>query len=333
MNLIEGDAAYAAMTDPASPARASEGALRADRPDLTLAAVDAEGRARARVSVWWREAPRVPGEVVGVAGHFYAETAEAAKLVLDAACERLWQAGCTVAYGPMDGNTWRRYRFAVGGDGSAPFFLEPSNPESWPAWWAAAGFAECAGYSSSRIRLPAPADPRAARAAARLEAAGVRIRTLDAARLEAELRAVFAVTLEAFSGAHLYTPAREEDFLARYLSLGSALRAEYVLLAEHEGRVVGYLFAIPDLSEIARTGATRTLVAKTIAVLPRREYAGLGAVLSERMYAIARDAGFADLIHALQYEGNASAKNLSGDGLSLVRRYALYARRPASASV
>lgn len=326
MKTIYGEAACAALSDVSSPARASVAALKGDRPDEMLAVVDAAGRAVARASLWWREAPPEPGRTVGVVGHFYAGSEAAAVCALEAAWRRLREAGCTVAYGPMDGNTWRRYRFAVEGDGSAPFFLEPSNDPEWPAWWEAAGFAVAARYSSSRMRLPAPSDPRASRAASRLTAAGVSIRNLDATRLEDELRAVFRVTLAAFAGAHLYTPAAESDFMGRYLALGSSLRPEYVLIAEHGGRVVGYLFAIPDLNEMARTGSTRTLVAKTIAVLPGREYAGLGAVLSERMYAVAHAAGFTDLVHALQYDGNASAKNLSGDGLSLVRRYALYGR-------
>lgn len=327
MTILHDEPALAAIAAAPAPAGAKRESSAGDRPDTTLACVDDSGAVTARVSLWWREAPPTEGERPGVLGHFYAADGVSSKLILHAACERLRAEGRTIVYGPMDGNTWRRYRFVVEGDGSPPFFLEPANPPAWPGWWTEAGFAFAAGYSSSRIALPAPSDPRVAAVAARLEKSGVILRTLDPVRLEEELRAAYAVTVAAFSHAHLYTPLPEEDFLSRYLSLGSALRPEFILLAEKAGKLVGYLFAIPDLNAAAAKGATDTLIGKTIAVLPGREFAGLGAVMSERMYAIAHAAGFRALIHALQYDGNSSAKNLSGEGLSLVRRYALFSKK------
>jgi hypothetical protein len=324
MTLLHDEHALAAITSAPFPAGAKRETLSADRPDTTLACVDAAGAVTARVSLWWREAPPAEGELPGMIGHFHAADFVSARLILQAACERLRAEGRTVAYGPMDGNTWRRYRFVVASDGSAPFFLEPTNPPSWPVWWAESGFAVSAGYSSSRIALPAPVDPRVAAVAARLVNSGVCLRTLDPARLEEELRAAYAVTVEAFSRAHLYTPLPETDFLSRYLSLEPALRPEFVLFAEKNGKLVGYLFATPNPGV---TAGKRTLIGKTIAVPPGREFAGLGAVMSERLYAIAHTAGFHELIHALQFDGNASAKNLSGPGLSLIRRYALFSKR------
>ncbi len=326
MMLLRGDSAVAAIEAQHAPAGLAQGRIRRERPDLALAALR-DGRVVARASCWWTDAPPIPEGRAGAIGHFHADDAQGAQTILDAACAALAESGCTTAYGPMDGNTWRSYRLVVESDGSHPFFLEPSNPPAWPGWWEVAGFSESAGYSSSRIALPAPADPRAAAAEARLERSGVRIRTLDASRLEEELRAAYAVTVAAFGAAHLYTTLPESDFLGRYLALGPALNPGYVLLAEKDGRLVGYLFAIPDLNEVRRTGATGTLIGKTIAVLPGREFAGLGAVLSRRLYDIAERAGFRHLIHALQFDGNTSARNLSGDGLSRLRRYALFAKR------
>jgi len=123
----------------------------ADWPRLTAAELDAHApdgswlvvngdAVLARASAWWRTAPPLPGESLGAVGHFAAVNREAARLVLDTACEVLRARGATLAVGPMDGNTWRRYRLVVDAGTEPPFFLEPTNPPEWPRWFTDAGW-------------------------------------------------------------------------------------------------------------------------------------------------------------------------------------------------
>ena len=89
-------------------------------------------RARACCSLWWKKVPPFAAHKVGVIGH-YASTDDApAWALLDAALDSLRRHDCTVAIGPMDGNTWRHYRFATELGAEPPFFLEPANPPAWP---------------------------------------------------------------------------------------------------------------------------------------------------------------------------------------------------------
>ena len=91
----------------------------------------ADGTAEALL--WWTHVPALPGEKLGVIGGFNATSASATSAVLAEAGERLRAQGCTLAVGPMDGNTWRRYRFVTEPGTEPPFLLEPTNPATWPA--------------------------------------------------------------------------------------------------------------------------------------------------------------------------------------------------------
>ena len=283
----------------------------------------------ARCSWWLDSAPPLAGERPGVIGHFAATSAEAARAVLDRACAELAARGATVAIGPMDGNTWRRYRWVIeGAPDEPPFLMEPWNPPTYPAWWRAADFTTLATYQSALVTRLDTRDPRLDRVRERLDAEEVRIRNLDTApgRFEAELRALHTVSLVGFAHNYLYTPLSEADFLAQYLPYREKIRAEFVFVAEQHGRCVGYMFSLPDLLRPARGEPADTLILKTAAILPRRAYAGLGALLAEMTHHAALAAGFTRVIHALALEGN-PVTNITARHGSPMRRYALFARR------
>ncbi|MEY2880353.1 MAG: hypothetical protein RLZZ15_2733, partial [Verrucomicrobiota bacterium] len=153
--------------------------------DARVTATTADGEAEALL--WWRAAPPMAGETPGVIGGFLATSADAAAEALRRAGDRLRAEGCTLAVGPMDGNTWRKYRFVTEAGTEPPFLLEPANPPEWPVWWRAAGFAPLAEYYSSVADDMERRDERLAGVAARMTAAGVTIRALDPARFEEEL--------------------------------------------------------------------------------------------------------------------------------------------------
>ncbi len=285
----------------------------------------------ARCSWWFDSAPPLAGERPGIIGHFAATSAEAARAVLDRACAELAARGATVAIGPMDGNTWRRYRWITdSAPDEPPFLMEPWNPPAYPAWWSEAGFDTLASYQSALITRLDSVDTRLARVRERLAADGVTIRTLNtnSARFEAELRALHAVSLVSFAHNYLYTPLSAEDFVALYLPYREKIRPEFVFVAEHAGRCVGYMFSLPDYLRAAANTAhpPDTLILKTAAILPGRAYAGLGALLAEMTHHAARAAGFTRVIHALALDDN-PVTNITARHGTVMRRYALFARR------
>jgi len=265
---------------------------------------------------------------VGIVGHFQADFPQTGVAILGEAVARLRSEGCTLAIGPMDGNTWRRYRVLTERGNEPTFFLEPDNPDWWAQAFEGSGFLPLSTYSSSLVTDLSRSDLRAARAFERLSRDGVVIRSLNVGDFEGDLRRIYRVSVASFTENYLYTEVSEEDFLAQYLPYREKIRPELVLLAEQAGQPVGYLFTLPDYAEAQRGKAIRTVIGKTLAVLPGRRYGGLGVVLVGMLHARARSLGYDRLIHALQHETN-QVRNISGFFGEVMRRYTLYSRRLA----
>jgi GNAT superfamily N-acetyltransferase len=317
--------------DPDPPVRCEEGMdpisiseRRSHGADRTLLLAERDVLV-ARCSVWWTSTPQLDGRPIGVIGHYAATNADAAAVLLGRACDLLTSRGLSTAVGPMDGTTWRRYRFIVDHGTEPAFFLEPDNPGEWPGHWIRAGFAPLARYTSAMNDTLAFQDPRLATAVDRLNAAGITWRPFDPVKAPAELHDIFRLSLAAFRPNFLYTPIDEEEFVAQYRAVLPYVRPELVMLAEKEGALVGFLFAVPDVLQARRDGRADTVILKTIAVDPRVAGMGLGGVLMDLVQRRALEIGFRRAIHALMHDGNVS-RRISDRSARTFRRYALFSK-------
>jgi GNAT superfamily N-acetyltransferase len=294
----------------------------AHHADMHVCALSQEGVAQARCSVWWTDVSSYRQHRVGVIGHYAATNDEAAVAVLTAALEQLRQAGCTVALGPMNGTTWRSYRFVTEHGGQPAFFLEPTNPEEWPRQFERSGFSSLASYFSALNNDVSRPDPRREGMEKKIADAGITIRSANS-DLGAELGKIYAVSKISFQQNFLYTEIPEAEFVAMYEPLLPIVRPELVLIAEKAGRCVGYLFAIPDLAMKTRGSEIDTFIIKTVSILPEPELRGLGSLLVARAQQIGHELGFRRCIHALMFEDNISI-NISRHYASVMRKYTLY---------
>lgn len=299
-------------------------ALGRQNPDGCLAAIDG-GKRIARCSLWWKNVPELPDERIGCIGHFDCEQESAGSALAIEATGRLRDAGCTLAIGPMDGNTWRNYRFVTEGrDEHPPFFLEPWNPADFPEFFRAAGFETLATYSSSLVHLDAEAGRSFDRIEARLASRKMTIRPIDSHRFREELDDLYDLCLDAFIENFLYTPIEREEFLTIYGQIEEAVIPEFVLIAESaKGDPAGFVFCLPDLLDPEKKG----LIVKTLAVHPRWRSLGLGSVLVHRAQTAARERGFRHAIHALQHQNNQSLKITGRDQGRKIREYGLFSKR------
>lgn len=280
----------------------------------------------ARCSLWWTHAPAVPGQRLGVIGHYAAREPAAARQLLHSACVRLAREGCTLAVGPMDGSTSRRYRL-LSERGSEPlFFLEPDNPDDWPAHFTDSGFSPLAHYYSALQEGIARTDPRASALAAHLAREDIAVRAFDGAHFTEELRRIYRVAAASFQGNPLASPLSEEDFLQQNRPLQPYVRPELVLLAERAGEPVGFVFALPDWCQAQRGEAITTVIVKTIAVHPTSSGRGLATLLVGRLREVAHDLGYTRAMHALMHEDNLSRTLSQTNRGRVIRRYTLYAR-------
>lgn len=292
--------------------------------DVHLCAFSASGDAEARCSLWWNCVPAYQQHRVGLIGHYAAASDDAAEAVLTAAQDHLRVSGCSIAIGPMNGNTWRSYRFVVERGDQPPFFLEPANPPEWPLQFEKAGFRSLACYFSALNGDLSRPDPRLDEMERKIANAGVVIRPANA-DLRSELKKIYEVSRISFRQNFLYLEIPEVDFISMYEPVLPIARPELVLIAESAGQCVGYLFALPDLAQKARGQGIDTFIIKTVSILPQPELRGLGTLLVARAQQIGHQMGFSRCIHALMFEDNVSLK-ISRHYASLMRKYKLYSK-------
>lgn len=276
-------------------------------------------------SLWWKSVPKLHGEALGLVGHFSANEA-AGSALLNHACELLRSQGCTMAVGPMDGNTWRNYRLITERGSEPPFFMEVNHPPSQVDQFRNADFSPLAEYTSALAANLDLTDSRVERAERRLSERGIILRTLSIESLDEDLRHIYALTVKSFQNNFLFTPIGENEFMKQYRAIRDAVRPELVILAFDGACPVGFVFAIPDYLEPQRGTPLVTVILKTLAVLPGAGMTGLGNVLVSRIHKEAQQLGFKRVIHALMHENNAS-RNLSGHYAKEFRRYALFSRK------
>lgn len=252
----------------------------------------------------------------------------------------LRQAGAGTIIGPIDGDTWHRYRLNVGPFDDPPFLLEPYNPPYYEPLWTANGFAVLERYYSKRV------DPAAV--VAHLEekrraalAAGYRLRPLDPKRFREELRTIYELSRRIFSRNFLYTEIPEAELYTLYAGARGLIDPDLICFAQSPaGEDVGFLFAYPDrFAAVAAMRGERGLVArlrflrlrkeadavnfKTLGVLAEHRRAGVAAALFHEGHRRAIEKGYLFANHCLFREGNPSGE-LDGGAGRLLRTYALY---------
>lgn len=268
-----------------------------------------------------------PG-VTALIGWYEAADADAGIALLRRAVDALASTGAARVLGPMQSSTWGRYRLALppgpaDAHAEPPFLSEPWNPRRYPEDWQATGFRVAATYESAIVEDLSASDPRREELAERVRARGATIRPLDLDRFDDELRAIYELSVAAFAENLYYSPIAFDEFRARYTPLRPLLDPALVRMAEDaEGRLLGFVFAFPDLLTM-RDGRPTRAVLKTLATAPAARGLGLGTFLTDEVRRLAHEKGYASVIHALMQADNASV-TISRHSARVFRRYALY---------
>ncbi len=299
--------------------------LQVEQVDQHFAALDAEQNIRARCSIWWRDTANVNGSTTGAIGHYAATDAEYGEAVLQHACRELKNRRCDIAVGPLDGNTWRRYRFITERGRAKPFFLEPDNPDEWPLHFGNRGFSVLAHYVSEINPDMANRQPELGSLRAKFASLGVQIEPVDIEYPVDDMAGIYRVVCESFRNAFLYTPLDIDSYCYIYEPLLMQVDPGLMLVARHDDEVVGFILAPPDFMQLSYQKSMDAIVLKTVAVLPRKEYSGLGRVLIVDLLANAIDMGFTTAISALMQTENRSQK-ISSDCAGPMRGYSLFAK-------
>lgn len=260
------------------------------------------------------------GERACCAGYFHCvNDVAAASQLIETVKKDVAALGIQHLIGPMNGTTWENYRFRTS-DGPPAFFLESPHPVYYNDLFMACGFQPIKTYYSFLVKPLRPMDERALKRERELLQKGIAIRHINPENYADDMRKIYDLCLISFKDNFLYTPYPWEAYIAKYRLLEGLNDPRMTVIAEHEGQVVGFVFMINDyLCE-----DEKRVVFKTYAVHPAAKYAGLGAVISQRLTQDLLDEGYASAIHAYVIEGSTSLNSSSKDS-EVYRTYKLYA--------
>lgn len=297
--------------------------MRLDSPDESWIRFDDSNQVTGHFSIWYCDTPVVSEKTSGFIGHYYAKDSFFSKQMLRLACQLLRRLDCEIAVGPVDGNTWRRYRFVSGTSDVPKFILEPHNPMDYPGHFLNAGFKSLATYSSSILDVK-PDFVNETGSTAEHGVADVVIRPIDLNNFERELLDIYGIACDAFADNFLYSEISEFEFLARYKPLLPLAVPDLILIAEFENQPVGFVMAVPDPANSNCT--VKTAVVKTIGRIQDDRFRGLGRRLMAECHSRADKLGFTNLIHALYKDDNTSSVYSTMHDAQVFRQYTVYGK-------
>ncbi len=275
--------------------------------------IQAEG---ARVTLY-PDGPEWQGAPTATLGNFASPDAASGRAVLAQALDQARALGLARVIGPMEGDTWHSYRFVTESDGSPPFLLEPTNKPHEPDLFIAAGFQPIGSYFSARVVLDQTATD------APPPTHDFTVTPWSGTDPEALFGQVHDLSVEAFSRNAFYKPISRQDFLAMYMPVVPLMKRELIFFATTpDGRLVGFLFGIPNYAEGPQT---KTAILKTYASL----MPGAGRHLAHAFHSSARALGYDTAIHALIHDDNLSALRSAVEDAQVFRRYTLFGLRLA----
>ncbi|MEO7176431.1 MAG: hypothetical protein ABIV51_11025 [Saprospiraceae bacterium] len=228
----------------------------------------------------------------------------AAKILLEYILKEAKSKGASYIIGPMNGSTWNDYRFSEH-NRFPNFLMEPFQPLYYLEQFDSVGFQPIAKYFSSIDTTLICDQPAILRREQQLLDKGLSFRQIDLEHFDEDLDKLFEFNQIAFRDNFLYTPIGKESFKEKYANLKSFIKPEFVILAEDaESKLVGFIFAFPDLLN----KSSKSLIIKTVARHPDQQWAGLGYVLGNLIYRQALELNFQSIVHAFMFEQGHSTK-------------------------
>ena len=268
---------------------------------------------------------------------------DAAHLVLQQATDWLAAKGCRRVVGPIDGDTWHRYRFNLGPYDPPAFLSEPVNPDYYPRQWASDGWEVVDSFHSLRIDDVRMVLPHTQDSVARAEHLGYRFETLDPRRFESELVRIYQLSKVVFAGNPMYQDISQSDFIQLYRAAEPLIDPQLVWFAlGADGDDVGFLFCLVDHAQAIAAMKGQHLIwaklkflmskrkasavnYKSIGIVPEHRRSSLATALMHKAYLRAVERKLFQANLCLIRDGNPSAK-LDGGHSRLLRRYALYGK-------
>ena len=246
-----------------------------------------------------------------------------------------------ILIGPLNGNTWNKYRFVTERYWREPFLMEPVNDVVDVEIFKKIGFVSIAEYFSSiaelndkkylknlsekveKVKNILNRKRKDNKKFKDFDIRQIKIKTAENQDLHNVLEKIYDLTIKAFKNNFLYSEIDKNTFLQMYEQYEEKLVKKYLKFAYLNDELIGFVFGMPDYLEMSYKGKVETIILKTIGVLPEFNGCGISYLLIDEFVKDALDDGYKYIIYALMYAGNVS-KNI---GLLLgekMRKYELF---------
>lgn len=242
--------------------------------------------------------------------------------------EELKKEGIEIIIGPLNGTTWNTYRYVTEKGSRRQFLLEPWNEDYSVSLFEKLDFKHLAGYISTVMEgMNSDGRKNLNKKIEKLKKfdyyEDIRVESAENKDLLTVLNKVYDLTVEAFKNNFLYSELEREIFLKMYLSYEDKIIKKFFKMLYLRDELIGYVFGIPDYTELGYKGKIDTIILKTIAVSPEYNGKGMGYILINSLVEEAEKEGYENVIYALMHESNVS-KNIGLLLGNVLRKYTLF---------
>ena len=242
--------------------------------------------------------------------------------------EELKKEGIETIIGPLNGTTWNTYRYVTEKGNGRPFLMEPWNEDYSVSLFEKLDFKHLAGYISTVMEgMNSDGRKKLNKKIEKLKKfdsyKDIRVESAENKDLLTVLNKVYDLTVEAFKNNFLYSKLEREIFLKMYLSYEDKIIKKFFKMLYLKDELIGYVFGIPDYTELGYKGKIDTIILKTIAVSPEYNGKGMGYILINSLIEEAEKEGYENVIYALMHESNVS-KNIGLLLGNILRKYTLF---------
>ena len=271
--------------------------------------------------------PEKDGKRVGTIGEIEIKDYSLSKVLFEKCEEILKSKGFSFVVAPMNGNTWKKYRTLKNTTQELPFALENVDPMELNNVLLDAGFNELYTYTSTKGSLADAYNSDSLKEVERrMNEQNIVLRNFRKAEYMEDLRKIYNVSVVSFVKNPFYTPVSEEEFIKQYEPYINMIDESLILIAEKDGKEIGFIFCIPNFNEMKIKGSIDTVILKTIAVLPEYQSLSIGSLMINKISNTSKEKGYKDWIYAFMYSENTSQRMAARNKTNVIREYALYGK-------
>jgi len=242
---------------------------------------------------------------IGLIGYFECiNDLDISRYLFDHVFSYLRDLDCEYCIGPLNGNTWQRYRITKPSD-NPDFFLDNVNPPYYYQLFTDNDWEIVSEYETTHVTKSEFDVDRVSEFTTKFNDLNIHIRRINLDQYTDELKKLYDISINSFVDNLFYSPINWETFQSMYGQLKNIISADYVLIAESDkNEPIAFIFALPNILSSIK----RSLVIKTIAIKPNYRSLGLASYLVQLIHKAAFDGGQEEILHALMYKNNISTK-------------------------